>query len=64
MSCNSTNRDVYFRKYCLGAPDVTSYLDALRKSPYRTHQRAFKELYPQFKEMLAVENLKLQMEEK
>lgn len=62
MSCNSFQRDLYFAKHCKDAPDVTSYLDGLRKSPFKQHQRAFKELFPRFQDMLRLEQIKRGME--
>lgn len=45
------NRDIYFQKHCVNAPDAKSYIEGLMKSPFRTHQRAAKEMLKLYKQL-------------
>ena len=39
MGKNTGNRDIYFDKHIRNQPTAELYLEALEKSPYRSHRR-------------------------
>lgn len=47
----SNGRDLYFTRYIEPARTPEEYMEALKKSPYRTHRRMAALLKPQYDEL-------------
>jgi len=48
----SNQRTYYFEKYIKNQPTAQAYLNALRSSPYKTHQRMAVALLPQLEALV------------
>jgi hypothetical protein len=48
----ATQREIYFSKHIRNQPTADSYLNALKNSPYRTHQRMGFALAQEFEAMI------------
>lgn len=52
MGNNNHNRQLYFDKYIRNTKTPEEYIEALKKSPYRTHNRAAERLAVMLNDMI------------